>query len=134
VTGVQTCALPIYRAAAYGIPGVTIDGNDVIAVYKAVQTAAKRARESNGPTLIEAITYRYRGHSKSDRQLYRTREELKSWMEKDPILRFKNLIGVTDPEFADIQSRAKEDILKATVFAKASPEPDLSTILEGIYA
>ena len=122
------------RAAAYGMPGVTIDGNDVIAVYKAVQTAAKHAREGNGPTLIEAITYRYRGHSKSDRQLYRTREELKSWMEKDPIPRFKKLVGVTDPEFAEIQSRAKEAIRKATVFAEASPEPDLSTILEGIYA
>jgi TPP-dependent pyruvate/acetoin dehydrogenase alpha subunit len=122
------------RAAAYGMPGVTIDGNDVIAVHKAVLTAAKLARKGDGPTLIEAVTYRYRGHSKSDRQLYRTREELKSWMEKDPIPRFKNLIGVTDPEFAEIQSRAKEDIRKATVFAESSPEPDLSTILEGIYA
>lgn len=122
------------RAAAYGMPGVTIDGNDVIAVYKAVQTAAKYARAGNGPTLIEAITYRYRGHSKSDRQLYRTREELKSWMAKDPIPRFKNLIGVTDPEFVEIQKRAKEDIRKAVEYAEASPEPDFATILEGIYA
>ena len=122
------------RAGAYGMPGVTIDGNDVIVVYKAVQAAAKRAREGNGPTLIEAITYRYRGHSKSDRQLYRTREELKSWMEKDPIPRFKSLIGVTDPEFAEIQRRAKEDIRKAVEYAEASPEPNVTTILEGIYA
>jgi TPP-dependent pyruvate/acetoin dehydrogenase alpha subunit len=65
------------RASAYGIVGETVDGNDVIAVYKAVTKAAERARKGAGPTLIEAVTYRYRGHSKSDRQLYRTREEVK---------------------------------------------------------
>ena len=122
------------RASAYGMPGVTVDGNDVIAVYKSVQQAAKRAREGNGPTLIEAMTYRYRGHSKSDRQLYRTRQEVKRWMEKDPIQRFKNLLGVTDAEIAEIQKKTKEDIRKAVEYAEASPEPDLATILEGIYA
>jgi TPP-dependent pyruvate/acetoin dehydrogenase alpha subunit len=122
------------RASAYGMPGVTIDGNDMIEVYKTVQTAAKRAREGKGPTLIEAITYRYRGHSKSDRQLYRTREEVKSWMAKDPIQRFRHLLGIKDAEFAEIQSRVKEDIRKAVDYAEASPEPDLATILEGVYA
>jgi TPP-dependent pyruvate/acetoin dehydrogenase alpha subunit len=122
------------RASAYGMPGVTIDGNDVIAVFKAVQTAAKRAREGNGPTLIEAVTYRWRGHSKSDRQLYRTREEVKSWMEKDPIQRFAKLLNVSKEEFKKIEIQAKEDIRKAVEFAEASPEPDVATILEGIYA
>ena len=122
------------RAAAYGMPGVTVDGNDVIAIYKAVQAAAKRAREGNGPTLIEAVTYRWRGHSKSDRQLYRTRDEVKGWMEKDPIQRFAKLLNVGEEEFKKIQAQAKEDIRKAVEFAEASPEPDVATILEGIYA
>jgi len=122
------------RAAAYGMPGVTIDGNDVIAIYEAVQAAAKRARAGNGPTLIEAVTYRWRGHSKSDRQLYRTRDEVKSWMEKDPIQRFKKLLNVSEEEFKKIEAQAKEDIRKAVEFAEASPEPDVASILEGIYA
>jgi pyruvate dehydrogenase E1 component alpha subunit len=122
------------RAAAYGMPGVTVDGNDVIAIYKAVQAAAKRARDGNGPTLIEAVTYRWRGHSKSDRQLYRTRDEVKEWMEKDPIPRFAKLLNVGDEEFKKIQAQAKEEIRKAVEFAEASPEPDVATILEGIYA
>ena len=116
------------------MPGVTVDGNDVIAIYKAVQEAAKRARDGNGPTLIEAVTYRWRGHSKSDRQLYRTRDEIKSWMEKDPILRFAKLLNVGEEEFKKIEVQAKEDIRKSVEFAEASPEPDVATILEGIYA
>ena len=122
------------RAAAYGMPGVTVDGNDVVAIYKAVQDAAKRARDGNGPTLIEAVTYRWRGHSKSDRQLYRTRDEVKGWMEKDPILRFAKLLNVSEVEFKKIEAKAKEEIRKAVEFAEASPEPDVATILEGIYA
>ena len=122
------------RACAYGLPGVTIDGNDVIAVYKAVQEAAIRARKGDGPTLIEAVTYRYRGHSKSDRQLYRTREEVKSWMKKDPIPRFAKLLNVDEKEIKKMESKAKEKIRKAVEFAESSPEPDVATILEGIYA
>jgi pyruvate dehydrogenase E1 component alpha subunit len=122
------------RAAAYGMVGLTIDGNDVLAVYKAVTEAAERARKGNGPTLIEAVTYRWRGHSKSDRQLYRTREEVKEWMEKDPIQRFAKVLGVNEAQMKEIQAQAKEDIRKAVEFAEASPEPDVSTILEGIYA
>ncbi len=122
------------RAAAYGIKGLTVDGNDVIAVRKAVLKAAERARKGNGPTLIEAITYRYKGHSKSDRQLYRTREEVKKWMEKDPIKRFAKLLKVSAKEMKEIEDRVHEDIRKAVEFAENSPEPDVSTILEGIYA
>jgi pyruvate dehydrogenase E1 component alpha subunit len=122
------------RAAAYGMPGETIDGNDVIAVYQAVQKAAKRARQGHGPTLIEAVTYRYRGHSKSDRQLYRTREEVKEWMQKDPIQRFRALMRISDKEFTEIEKQAKEEIRKAVEFAENSPEPDVASILEGIYA
>ncbi|NMC46857.1 MAG: thiamine pyrophosphate-dependent dehydrogenase E1 component subunit alpha [Chloroflexi bacterium] len=122
------------RAIAYGIKGLTIDGNDVFAVHKAVRQAAERARKGDGPTLIEAITYRWRGHSKSDRQAYRTREEVKEWMEKDPIPRFAAKIGVDDKEMEKIKEQVKQDIQKAVEFAEASPEPDVSTILEGVYA
>jgi len=122
------------RANAYGIKGLTIDGNDVIAVHQAVREAAGRARKGNGPTLIEAITYRYQGHSKSDRQLYRTRDEVKKWMEKDPIKRFTKLLEIDDQGFKKIEERAKQDISNAVEFAENSPEPNLSTIMEGIYA
>jgi len=122
------------RADAYGLPGVTIDGNDVVAVYKTVQEAAKRARNGDGPTLIEAVTYRYRGHSKSDRQLYRTREEVKGWMKKDPILQFAKLLNINEEEILEMESKQKEIIRKAVEYAESSPEPDVSAILEGIYA
>jgi len=122
------------RANSYGMKGLTIDGNDVIAVHKAVREAAERARKGSGPTLIEAVTYRYKGHSKSDRQLYRTREEVKEWMKKDPIKRFAKLLDIDDKKFKEIEKKADEDIQKATAFAEGSPEPEISTIMEGIYA
>jgi len=122
------------RANAYGIKGETIDGNDVIAVHKAVRRATEQARKGNGPTLIEAITYRYKGHSKSDKQLYRTREEVKKWMEKDPIKRFAKLLDVDDTQLKEIENKAQVDIQKAVAFAEQSPEPEISSIMEGIYA
>lgn len=122
------------RAAAYGIKGVTVDGNDVFAVHRVVREAAERARSGSGPTLIEAITYRWRGHSKSDRQAYRTREEVKEWMKKDPIPRFASKIGVTEAGMKKIQEEVQLAIRKAVEFAENSPEPDVSTILEGVYA
>ena len=122
------------RASAYGIKGLTIDGNEVIAVYQAVREAAERARKGDGPTLIEAITYRYQGHSKSDRQLYRTRDEVKKWMETDPIKRFTKLLDIDEQEFKKIEEKAKKEIENAVDFAENSPEPELSTIMEGIYA
>jgi pyruvate dehydrogenase E1 component alpha subunit len=122
------------RACAYGIPGVTVDGNDVLAVYAAVRQAAERARSGQGPTLIEAVTYRWRGHSKSDRQAYRTREEVKLWQQRDPIRRFATLLGLSEEELTHYVEEAKARIEAAVAFAQASPEPDLSTILEGVYA
>lgn len=126
------------RACAYNIPGETVDGNDVLSVYDAVSRAAARARAGEGPTLIESITYRYRGHSKSDRQLYRTREEVKAWMEKDPIPRFaRRLIDagmLTEEEAEVLRQRAYAAIEAAVQFAEDSPEPDVATILDGVYA
>lgn len=122
------------RACSYGIPGVTVDGNDLFAVYQAVKDAAERARAGRGPTLVEAVTYRWRGHSKSDRQAYRTREEVKAWQKKDPIRRYAQALALDDQELENLRAQARERIEQALAFAESSPEPEVSTILEGIYA
>ncbi len=126
------------RAVAYGIVGVTVDGNDVLAVYDAVSQAAARARAGEGPTLVELVTYRWEGHSKSDRQAYRTRDEVKEWQERDPIPRWGHRLmeaGMLEQdEFNAAHDRAYERIEEAVAFAEASPEPDPATILDGLYA
>jgi len=126
------------RAAAYGMPGVTVDGNDLVAVYEAVSQAVTRARAGEGPSLIESVTYRWRGHSKSDANRYRTREEIDAWRQKCPINRFRALLieeGVLSEEEADqIEQEAYAAIDAAVAFADASPEPALETIEEGVYA
>lgn len=122
------------RACAYGIPGVSVDGNDVLAVQAAVEEAVNRARSGEGPTLIEALTYRYRGHSKSDRQAYRTRDEVKEWQARDPIILFAAQLGLADQQKDEMITKAQEIIETAVAFAKESPEPELSSILEGVYA
>jgi pyruvate dehydrogenase E1 component alpha subunit len=126
------------RAAAYGIPGMTVDGNDFLAVYEAVSVAAGHARSGKGPCLVESLTYRWRGHSRSDRQLYRTREEVKEWQAKDPITRFAGRLAqagwLRDEQQEAIRQEAYQTIEEAVAFAEASPEPDLATIMEGVYA
>jgi pyruvate dehydrogenase E1 component alpha subunit len=126
------------RSVAYGIHGVTVDGNDFLAVYDVVSAAAQHARDGQGPTLIESLTYRWRGHSKSDRQLYRTREEVKDWQAKDPIIRFAGRLAqagwLTDEQQEIIRQNAYLTIDEAVAFADAGPEPDLATIMEGVYA
>ncbi|GIK73211.1 MAG: acetoin:2,6-dichlorophenolindophenol oxidoreductase subunit alpha [Chloroflexota bacterium] len=126
------------RACAYGIPGVTVDGNDPLAVYRATREAVERARSGGGPTLIEARTYRWKGHSKSDKQRYRTKEEVKQWQERDPIARLaQQMIEasiLTEGDLATLQARVEQEIIDAIEFAKVSPEPDPATILEGVYA
>jgi pyruvate dehydrogenase E1 component alpha subunit len=126
------------RAAAYGMPGVTVDGNDLMAVYEAMSQAVKRARVGEGPSLIENVTYRWRGHSKSDANRYRTREEIEAWKQKCPIKRFRaRLIEervLTEEEADQIEQEAYAAIDAAVAFADASPEPTLETIEEGVYA
>jgi len=122
------------RACAYNIAGLTVDGNDVLAVYAAVRDAKRRAQAGDGPTLIECLTYRYMGHSKSDRQAYRTREEVKDWMERDPIERFAGVLGMDEDEKSALYRTAEEEIERSVEFAESSPEPSLDSILEGVYA
>lgn len=127
------------RAAAYNIPGVTVDGNDPLAVYLAIAEAASRARRGEGPSLVEAVTYRYKGHSKSDKQAYRTRDEVNQWIdERDPIMRFSSLlvaVGViSEAEAAAMRDQGIQRIDTAVSFSDASPEPNVADILEGVYA
>ena len=126
------------RADAYGVPGVTVDGNDVLEVYEAARKAAERARSGEGPILLECVTYRWKGHSKSDQELYRTKEELQAWKKKDPIARFRKLLVseevTTEQEAATIEEEANRTIAAAIEYAQSSPEPDVDTILEGVYA
>lgn len=115
------------RAAAYGMPGVIVDGNDVLEVLQASHTAVERARAGKGPTLIECKTYRQCGHSRSDPRTYRTREEEEFWKGKDPILNFAARLReqniVQDGELCAIESAVEEEIKDAIAFAEASPEP-----------
>ncbi|GAB4443299.1 MAG: thiamine pyrophosphate-dependent dehydrogenase E1 component subunit alpha [Chloroflexi bacterium OHK40] len=126
------------RAAAYNLPGVTVDGNDLHAVYAAAAEAVARARSGHGPTLIEARTYRWRGHSKSDRNLYRTQQEIAEWKERDPITRLRARLiadGVLGAAEADAMLAAvHEEIAAAVAFAEASPEPDPAALEDEVYA
>ena len=126
------------RADAYGIPGATVDGNDVLAVYAGVKPAVERARSGAGPSLIENVTYRWRGHSKSDRNLYRTDNEIQDWMEKDPIVRFKRLLieseRVNESEVEHIDRQAFETVEHAAEEAMTFSEPDPTYMEDEVYA
>ncbi|MDD3699661.1 MAG: pyruvate dehydrogenase (acetyl-transferring) E1 component subunit alpha [Atribacterota bacterium] len=126
----------VERAPAYGMPGVIVDGMDVLAVKEAVEEAAKRARRGDGPTLIECKTYRYLGHSKSDPRAYRTKEEESQWKERDPIKRYKQWLlgnGVTEEEIKKIDEEVEKEIEEAVDFAEKSPYPPLEEITKDVY-
>lgn len=122
------------RAAAYNVRGITVDGNEVAAVYDAISQAAEDCRAGRGPVLVECLTYRWRGHSKSDRQLYRTRDELAEWQGRDPIPRYAKALGWTEAQIEEAQAGASKRIDEAVAFAEASPEPDVKDVMEGVYA
>jgi len=126
------------RSIAYGIPGETVDGNTVLDVYNAVKLAVERARAGDGPSLIENVTYRWRGHSKSDRNLYRTQEEIQEWMEKCPIVRFKRLLHeserVSESEVERIDQQAYKTVEHAAEEAMTFAEPDPTHMEDEVYA
>lgn len=126
------------RACAYGIPGVSVDGNDVEAVYETVLEAAARARAGDGPTLVEALTYRHCGHSKSDECFYRTDEEEQCWLDRDPLTvaeeRIIDLRIATASELDAIVDEVEREIEQALRFARESPEPDPATVTEDLFA
>jgi len=126
------------RASAYSIPGVIVDGNDVLAVYEAVAEAVGRARRGDGPTLVECKTYRWRGHSEGDPQKYRGREEVEDWVRRCPIRRFEahlTKIGVlTDRDIQEIDEAVRREVQEAVDFAERSPYPRPEEALEDLYA
>lgn len=126
------------RGAAYNIPGVVVDGNDVFAIDEAFQAAQKRALAGEGPSLIECKTYRWMGHWTGDPQVYRTREEVASWREKCPIKRFRKYLlenGIlSDAELTEIEDAATKEAADAAEFAMNSPEPDPAHVLDDVFA
>jgi pyruvate dehydrogenase E1 component alpha subunit len=126
------------RATSYGIPGISIDGNEVLTIYQVVGMAIERARSGEGPCLIENVSYRWRGHSKSDRNLYRTQEEIEDWMKRCPIKRFKGLLAasgvMSEGEIEEIDRRAKKTIDDAAEAAIKMPEPTPDNMEEEVYA
>jgi 2-oxoisovalerate dehydrogenase E1 component alpha subunit len=127
------------RAAGYGFPGVEVDGNDVLAVYEVAKEAVERARRGEGPTLIEAKTYRMTAHSSDDDdRRYRERSEVEEWRKKDPIVRFKQYleeVGVLDDEKdREINEEVQAEVDEATEYAEEAPYADPESALRHVYA
>lgn len=123
------------RALAYPMARDTVDGHDIFAVRASIHTAVRRAREQHLPTLIEAKTYRYRGHSMADPAKYRTAEDLDSWKARDPILVLKDKLQTLglDEKRTQIDSRIEEEIAEAVRFAEESPFPEPESVMNYIY-
>jgi pyruvate dehydrogenase E1 component alpha subunit len=126
------------KACAYEVASEFVDGMDVMAMRQATQRAVKRARETSQPTLLEARTYRYMGHSMSDPGNYRTRAEIEKYQERDPIKVFTATLKeeeiLTDKDISDLEAEVKEQVERAVRFAEESPEPDPSELYSNVYA
>jgi pyruvate dehydrogenase E1 component alpha subunit len=126
------------RALGYGIPGTTVDGNDVEVVHEAVTAAVARARAGEGPTLVEAVTYRWKGHSKSDKNLYRTKEEIAEWRKKDPIVHFEQTVlerdVLTEADLDAVRDAATNAVRQAARAANAAADADPRDLLDAVYA
>lgn len=126
------------RAPAYSMPGVVVDGNDFSAVAEASDEAVARARDGLGPTLVESFTYRFRGHSRSDRNRYRTKEEIQEWMRRDPIARMSELLEshgiVTRREIEQLELDVHREMEAAIDFADKSPAPPAAELMRDVYA
>jgi TPP-dependent pyruvate/acetoin dehydrogenase alpha subunit len=126
------------RAAGYGFPGITVDGNDVLAVYDAVRAARARALAGEGPTLVEGKTYRQRGHYEGDPQVYRSRDEMELWKSRDPIPAFRRRLVdakvIDDGALEEIVGEVFAALDDAVQFAKSAPTPALDEALAGVYA
>lgn len=133
------CQEDLYRfAAPYKIPGVRVDGMDVLEVYAATMEAASRARAGDGPYLIEAVTYRFRGHSMSDPGEYRSKREERIWQERDPIKHLRRHVLHENPgseaNLDQIDREVETAIEDAVKFAEESPEPSMDELGKGVYA
>ena len=125
------------RAASYGIPGKTIDGNDIEVVYAATRAAAQRARSGSGPTLLELETYRFSGHSRSDPGNYRAKQEIEEWRQRDPILRFETKYLATGlltaAAIQEIRSAVDQELDEAITYSESSPSPQPEECLTDVY-
>ncbi len=126
------------KGAAFGMPGVEVDGMDVLAVRGAAQEAVARARAGEGPTLIEALTYRFRGHSLADPDELRSKDEKDIWQSRDPIIQFKEYLTgeglVTAEELKDIDKKIQSEVEDAVRFGLDSPEPDPADLYKYVFA
>ncbi|HEU4703694.1 MAG TPA: thiamine pyrophosphate-dependent dehydrogenase E1 component subunit alpha [Conexibacter sp.] len=125
------------RAGSYGMPGVRIDGNDVGAVHATVAEAAARARGGEGPTLIEAMTYRQKGHSRADPAKYRPEGELEAWLERDPIVRAEQALladGVEQAQLDELRDGAEQAVDEALKRAQSWPDPEPASRFEHVWA
>ncbi len=135
----RSSAVPeIYkRAEAYAMPSQQVDGMDVDAVFRATQEAVDRARRGGGPTLIEAITYRYKGHSMADAVTYRSREEEAVWRPRDPLTLFRERLlreGVSEETLLALEAQADAVVADAVTFADESAEPTIEDMYRFVYA
>ncbi|GAG10619.1 unnamed protein product, partial [marine sediment metagenome] len=113
------------------------DGNSIAEVFNTVSYFASKCRAGSGPVLVECLTYRWKGHSKSDAQVYRTKEEVKQWMGKDPIERYKKVLMkeavITEKEDKDLEKEVISELKEAVKFAKDSPFPDVLEVEDDVY-
>jgi pyruvate dehydrogenase E1 component alpha subunit len=130
----------IHRSAeAHGIPGVCLDGNDVIAVYHATKAAVDRARDGNGPMLLECRTYRWRGHVGPSWDMdvgVKRKDELKDWLPKDPVTRLRSRLielGVSGKEFDHVEQEVRAEVEKAVLFARESPYPEKDELSNHLF-
>ncbi len=126
-----------HKAEGLGVPGERVDGMDVIAIRECVADHLEIARKERKPTLVEAFTYRYRGHSAADPEVYREKQEVEEWQQRDPIESFaKRLIEagvITEADLADVREQVEAQVLAAVEFADASPEPPLDSLYDNLY-
>ncbi|HEV2232610.1 MAG TPA: thiamine pyrophosphate-dependent dehydrogenase E1 component subunit alpha [Terriglobia bacterium] len=125
------------RGAAYAMPGTTVDGNDVLAVYAAVRAAIERARAGHGPSFIECKTFRMTGHSAHDSADYVPKGLLQKWAKRDPIILFEKFLEsrriLTRKSIQDMEKKIQKEIDEAVAFAESSPMPDGASALKGVY-
>jgi TPP-dependent pyruvate/acetoin dehydrogenase alpha subunit len=122
----------------YAMPGKTVDGNDVIAVAESAEEFIERARKGEGPSLLEMVTYRWRGHLEGDPMSYRTREEIKEWQQKDPVLRFEKMLLeqelLIEEDAIRIKKEAENEVAEAQQLAEESPDPNPEEAIGKIYS
>ena len=126
------------RCVAYGIPGTVVDGTDVLAVYEAVDRAVTRARNGEGPSIVEAKAYRWSGHFTGDSQIYLTEEQVAQWKKFDPIVNFRRYLVerslFAERSLDEVNLEIEKEIEEAVKFAQGSPFPDIKEVLEDVYA